>query len=50
MSVNVDIYLIINVNNLQYAGGHLKELQSALKNPAANLGVIFGEGSKRALR
>lgn len=34
----------------QYAGSHLKELQKAFQNPAANLGLIFGEGSKRAMR
>ena len=33
---------------LQYAGGHLKELQSAMKNPASNFGLILGEGTKRA--
>lgn len=36
--------------SFQYAGSHLKELQRAFQNPAANLGLIFGEGSKRALR
>ena len=33
---------------IQYAGGHLRELQRAMKNPAGNLGVILGEGTKRA--
>ena len=35
---------------LQYAGGHLKELQKAMQNPVANLGMIFGEGTKRFAR
>lgn len=38
------------VAGLQYAGGHLRELQQALKNPAANMGLILGEGTKRAKR
>ena len=40
----------IPVLGLQYAGNELRALQAALKNPAANIGVIFGEGSKRAKR
>ena len=36
------------IAGLQYAGGHLKELQKAMKNPALNFGVIVGEGAKRA--
>jgi very long chain acyl-CoA dehydrogenase len=35
---------------IQYAGSHLKELQRAFKNPAANLGIIFSEAGKRAFR
>ena len=35
---------------LQHAGGHLKQLQKALKNPTANVSVIFGEAAKRAKR
>lgn len=35
---------------LQHAGGHLRELQQALKNPAANMGLIVDEGAKRAKR
>ena len=35
---------------VQYAGGHLKELQRALSNPAANFGLVFGEGIVRAKR
>lgn len=42
--------LFIALTGIQYAGGHLKELQRAFKNPAANLSVILGEVSKRAIR
>lgn len=42
--------LFIALSGIQYAGGHLKELQRALKNPANNLGLIFKEVSKRAYR
>lgn len=42
--------LFVALTGLQYAGSHLKELQQAMKNPAANLGLIFGEGTKRARR
>jgi very long chain acyl-CoA dehydrogenase len=39
--------LFIALTGLQYAGGHLKELQQAMRNPVANLGMIFDEGAKR---
>ncbi|XP_022663789.1 very long-chain specific acyl-CoA dehydrogenase, mitochondrial-like isoform X2 [Varroa jacobsoni] len=42
--------LFIALQGLQFAGGHLKELQRAMANPAANLGLIFAEGSKRVKR
>lgn len=42
--------LFVALTGLQYAGGHLRELQQALKNPAANMGLILGEGTKRAKR
>lgn len=35
---------------MQYAGGHLKEIQRAMKNPMANLGMIFEEGTRRIRR
>ena len=35
---------------IQFAGSHLRELQKAFKNPAANLSVIMGEATKRAIR
>ena len=35
---------------MQYVGGHLREIQRAMKNPVANLGMIFGESTKRIRR
>lgn len=42
--------LFVSLTGLQYAGGHLKELQKAMQNPVGNLGMIFGEGTKRLAR
>jgi very long chain acyl-CoA dehydrogenase len=42
--------LFVALTGIQYAGAHLKELQNAFKNPAANLGLIFEEASKRVVR
>ncbi|XP_055595023.1 very long-chain specific acyl-CoA dehydrogenase, mitochondrial [Uranotaenia lowii] len=42
--------LFVALTGIQYAGSHLKELQKAFKNPAANLGLIFKEGSRRAIK
>lgn len=42
--------LFVALTGIKYAGGHLKELQRAFKNPAANLGLIFQETSKRTKR
>uniref|UniRef100_A0A2M4A486 Very long-chain specific acyl-CoA dehydrogenase, mitochondrial n=1 Tax=Anopheles triannulatus TaxID=58253 RepID=A0A2M4A486_9DIPT len=42
--------LFVTLTGIQYAGSHLKELQRAFKNPTANLGLIFKEGSRRAAR
>ncbi|XP_054158626.1 very long-chain specific acyl-CoA dehydrogenase, mitochondrial-like [Oppia nitens] len=42
--------LFVSLTGVQYAGGHLKELQRAMNNPVANLGMIFGEGTKRFAR
>ncbi|XP_057331096.1 very long-chain specific acyl-CoA dehydrogenase, mitochondrial [Microplitis mediator] len=42
--------LFIALTGIQYAGGHLQELQKAFKNPAANLGLIFEEAAKRATK
>merc|ERR1712002_723436 len=32
---------------IQYAGGHLRELQAAISNPISNFGVVLGEVTKR---
>ncbi|KAM7359249.1 very long-chain specific acyl-CoA dehydrogenase, mitochondrial-like [Cochliomyia hominivorax] len=40
--------LFVALTGIQYAGSHLKELQKAFKNPAANLGLIFKEATRRA--
>lgn len=40
--------LFVALTGIQYAGSHLKEVQKAFKNPAANLGLIFSEATKRA--
>ncbi|XP_067008647.2 very long-chain specific acyl-CoA dehydrogenase, mitochondrial [Anabrus simplex] len=42
--------LFVALTGIQYAGAHLRELQKAFKNPSANLGLIFGEATKRAFR
>ncbi|XP_062521347.1 very long-chain specific acyl-CoA dehydrogenase, mitochondrial-like [Corticium candelabrum] len=42
--------LFIALTGMQYAGSHLKELQAALQNPLANLGLVVSEGMKRAQR
>ncbi|KRT80466.1 hypothetical protein AMK59_7591 [Oryctes borbonicus] len=42
--------LFVALTGIQYAGAHLKELQSAFKNPTANLGLILEEASKRVVR
>ncbi|EDV96496.1 GH15160 [Drosophila grimshawi] len=45
---NEVLRLFVALSGVQYAGNHLKELQRAFKNPAANLGFIFKEASRRA--
>lgn len=42
--------LFVALSGIQYAGGHLKEVQKALKNPAANLGLIVQQIGSRAAR
>lgn len=42
--------LFVALTGIQFAGSHLKELQKAFKNPAANLGLIFSESTKRIYR
>ena len=40
--------LITTVNDVQFAGKQLRELEKDMKG--MNLGVIFSEGTKRAMR
>ena len=35
------------IPGIQYAGGHLKELQRAVQDPISNFGVVLGEVAKR---
>lgn len=42
--------LFVALTGIQYAGGHLRELQKAFKNPTAHLGLIIGEVKKRGLK
>merc|ERR1719200_10857 len=39
--------LFVALTGIQYAGGHLRELQKAIKNPIGNFGVVLGEVTKR---
>merc|ERR1719385_413944 len=39
--------IFIALTGMNYAGGHLKELQKAVKDPISNFGVVLGEVSKR---
>merc|ERR1719204_2550193 len=39
--------LFVALSGIQHAGGHLQELQRAIKNPIGNFGLVFGEVSKR---
>merc|ERR1712223_959212 len=40
--------LFVALSGIQYAGGHLRELQKAIKDPIGNFGIVMGEVSKRA--
>merc|ERR1712080_802110 len=40
--------LFVALTGIQYAGGHLRELQNAIKHPISNFGVVLGEVGKRA--
>merc|ERR1712186_89484 len=42
--------LFVALTGIQYAGGHLRELQKAISNPVANFGVVLGEVAKRGKR
>merc|ERR1719237_929825 len=39
--------LFVALSGIQYAGGHLRELQKAIKSPIGNFGVVLGEVAKR---
>merc|ERR1712079_981787 len=39
--------LFVALTGIQYAGGHLRELQNAVKDPIGNFGVVMGEVTKR---
>merc|ERR1712115_388448 len=39
--------LFVALSGIQYAGGHLRELQKAISNPVGNFGVVLGEVAKR---
>lgn len=41
--------LFVALTGIQYAGGHLRELQKAVKDPISNFGVVLGEVSKRGM-
>ena len=38
--------LFVALSGIQYAGGHLRELQKAIKNPIGNFGIVVGEVSE----
>merc|ERR1712117_1008663 len=46
-STNDILRLFVALTGIQYAGGHLRELQAAVKDPISNFGVVFGEVTKR---
>ena len=48
VNMNEFLRLFVALTGIQYAGGHLRELQKAVKNPISNFGVVLGEVSKRA--
>merc|ERR1712079_617465 len=39
--------LFVALTGIQYAGGHLRELQKAVQSPISNFGVVLGEVAKR---
>nr|CAD7438956.1 unnamed protein product [Timema bartmani] len=47
---NEILRLFVALTGIQYTGSHFRELQNAFKHPATNLGLIFGEATKRAIR
>ncbi|XP_017461308.1 PREDICTED: very long-chain specific acyl-CoA dehydrogenase, mitochondrial-like, partial [Rhagoletis zephyria] len=47
---NEILRLFVALTGMQYVGGHLREIQRAMKNPVGNLGMIFNEGTRRIKR
>merc|ERR1719273_1074660 len=41
------LWLFVALSGIQYAGGHLRELQKAVQDPISNFGVVLGEVAKR---
>ena len=39
--------LFVALTGIQYAGGHLRELEKAIKNPISNFGVVMETVAKR---
>merc|ERR1712158_72397 len=39
--------LFVALTGIQFAGGHLRELQKAVQDPISNFGVVMGEVAKR---
>merc|ERR1719219_601588 len=39
--------LFVALSGIQFAGGHLQDLQRAISNPVGNFGVVLGEVAKR---
>merc|ERR1711962_1788114 len=44
---NANLRLFVAYSGIQYAGGHLRELQAAISNPISNFGVVLGGVTKR---
>merc|ERR1712158_54034 len=47
MGTNDILRLFVALTGIQYAGGHLRELQKAVQDPISNFGVVMGEVAKR---
>ena len=48
LGTNDILRLFVALTGIQYAGGHLRELQNAVKDPISNFGVVIGEVAKRS--
>lgn len=38
--------LFVALTGMQYAGGHLRDVAKAMKNPLGNFNVVMGTGTK----